>query len=155
MAGFVVTNGDATQEAVIKNNGFFPDIEPANFRAATRQDKTVTPERVREALIQAIAAVNRELDAWQISWELEGKATLAAVPAKQVNEQSVLIHHYLRAVYSLAKAELIERYNDFDATNTGQQRAQELTGEEDTYRRDARWAIADLQGKARTVVELI
>ena len=155
MSGFVANGNSPDPEAVIINNGFFPDIDPAKFRAATRQDKTVTEERLRQALLEAIAAVNRELSAWQLSQQESGHADLGSLPQPQIGDEGILTHHYRRAVYGLAKAELLERYRDFDATRSGAEREDENPAADDIYRRDARWAIADLQGKRRTVVEMI
>lgn len=155
MAGLVANGNSPDPEAVIQNNGFFPEIDPAHFRLATRQDKTVTEERLRQALFEAIAAANRELAAWQAARELEGYESLADLPQQDIGGEGILTHHYRRAVYSLAKAELIERYRDFDTTRSGAERDEANPAADDVYRRDARWAIADLQGKRRTVTELI
>lgn len=155
MSGFVANESDVATEALLNSHSFFPVIDPAKFRLATRQDKTVTTERLNEALKEAIASANRDLAQWQRARIAEGYATLAAIPAANIVDESVLIHHYRRAVYCFAKAELLERYQDFDTTNSGLQRAQEVSGEEHIYRRDARWAISDLQGKSRSTVELI
>ncbi len=156
MTGFVVNNDpDATEAAAIANDPFYPDIDPANFRAATRQEKSVDAVRLKEALMAAITAVNRELAAYKALCIAASYTTLAAVPGMAIAGESARLHHYRRAVYSLAKAELVERYNDYDATNAALNRDVEIGTLEDTYRRDARWAIADLQDKRRSTVELI
>lgn len=155
MGDFVAPGADATPETDITNDAFFPDVKPAEFRQTMRQDKTVTTGRMRESLINAISGVNRQLSTWKTQQAAAGKLTLAAVDTAEIGGQPVKVHYYLRAVYSLAKAELIERYRDFDATNSGREKADEMVETEDYYRRDARWAVADIQGKPRTVVELI
>lgn len=155
MSDFVAPGAETAPETGIANNGFFPDIDPALFRLATRQDKTVTAERLAEALTAAMASVNRELAPWQVDREAEGYGALAGVDPAPLGGLPVKVRHYLRAVYSLAKAELAERYRDFDATNSGRAKADEMDGAGDAYRRDARWALADLQGRPRTAVELI
>lgn len=155
MPGFVANESETTPEAAITNNGFFPDIDPADFRASIRQDKTVTSARLRECLRIAMASANRDLAAWQSAREDEDIDRLQDVQAATIDGESVLLQHYRRAVYCLAKAELLERYQDFDATNSATQQALTQDGEQDNYRRDARWAISDLQGRPRTTVELI
>lgn len=155
MSDFVVGPASGTPESDIVNDGFFPTVKPAEFRATMRQDKTVTTERMREALVNAIVSVNRQLEAWKALQMAAGKATLAAVDEASIGGQKVKVHLYLRAVYSLAKCELIERFRDYDATNSGREKADELGDSYDDYRRDARWAVADIQGRPRTVVELI
>lgn len=156
MNGFVVNNDpDATEAQEIANDPFFPVVDPVHFRSATRQDKSVSAARLREALVAAIVAANRELAAWRLQCIADGYATLAGVPAEEIASESARLHHYRRAVYSLAKAELAERYADYDATNSGVKRDDEQDRIEDVFRRDARWAIADIQDRPRTVVELI
>lgn len=152
---FVAPGADPTPEEDITNDAFFPDVKPDEFRQTMRQDKTVTAERMRESLINAVASVNRQLGAWKALQVAAGKLTLADVDPAEIGGQPVKVHYYLRAVYSLAKAELIERYRDFDATNAGREKATEMDETDDSYRRDARWAVADIQSKPRTVVELI
>lgn len=155
MGDFVAPGEDTAPETDIANDGFFPDVKASDFRKTMRQDKTVTTERLRSSLINAITSINRQLTPWKALQVEAGKATLAAVDPVEIGGKPVKVHYYLQAVYSLAKAELIERYRDFDATNSGREKADEMDDTEDDYRRDARWAVADIQSKPRTVVELI
>ena len=77
------------------------------------------------------------------------------MPAPKIDGESAHLHRYRRAVHCLAAAWLIERYRTIDATAAGDRKAEaENLGVED-LRRDARWAISDIQGAARTTVELI
>lgn len=158
MAGFVAnepSNSESAEAVITNDDGFFPDIDPKKFRGEVRQDKTVTSPRLRECLAIAMAAANRQLATWRARKEAAGHASLADVPAPAVGSESTLLLYYRRAVYCLAKAELLERYQDFDATNSATQQADTQEGEQDFYRRDARWALSDLQGLPRSVVELI
>lgn len=155
MAGFVATENDNVTEAVIANNGFFPSIDPANFRAVARQDKTVTAERLRECLVLAMASVNRQLASFQADKVEAGFTTLDDVSSDSLDGKKLLVMLYQRAVYATAKAELLERYQDFDATNTKQKQDGTQEGEQHNWRRDARWAISDIQGQPRSTVELV
>lgn len=154
MGGFVATNAPPV-ETPITNAPFFPAIDPADFRASVRQDATITPERLKAALLAAITEVNDELAYFTATQQAAGHTTLAEVPAVQINDESRLVQCYRRAVYALTKAALLEHYRDFDATRSGQLRAEDQPDPETVYRRDARWAIADLIGRPRTTVELI
>ena len=62
---------------------------------------------------------------------------------------------YLRAVFSTAHASLVEHYADFDATNSGRERGEQLANPADSYRRDAAWAISEIEGRPHSTVELI
>ncbi len=120
-----------------------------------RQDGTVTAERLRAALIEATLSVNEELAGWKAAQLASGHDRLAAIPAPMADGKSAHEHRYLRAVYCEARASLIERYRDYDATATGDRHADALMLAVEDLRRDARWAISDIQGIARTTVELI
>jgi len=142
-------------EPPIGNGDFWPEIDPAQIRDALRVDSTITPERLRVALIEAMASVNGELEAWRQLQIAAGHATLIAVPATEIDDESIHVHRYRRAVGCLAKAGLIERYRDFDTTARGDRKADVLENPIDDLRRDARWAISDIQGVGRCTVELI
>jgi len=150
-----IAKADAAPETAITNDGFFPNIDPVNAREELRLDGTVTAARLRSALIDAITTANDELDTWKATQIAAGSATLADVPAKQIDGASVHLHRYKRAVYALTKANLTERYRDFDSTAAGNKNADQMETPIDDYRRDARWALNDILGIGRTTVELI
>ena len=139
----------------ITNDGFFPDIDVDQAYTAMRLDGTVTPERLRASLVEAVLSVNAELQAWKAAQMSFGRETLAHVPAARIDGQSAHLHRYQRAVHCLAAAWLIERYRTIDATATGDRKAEAENLGVDDLRRDARWAISDLTGVGRTTVELI
>ena len=106
------------------------------------------------------AAQARALDAapdlvQRQTMQAEGHATLAEVPAEQINEVSQLVHLYQRAIYAATGAEICERYRSYDSTNSGNQNADEISPSIDELRRDQRWAVRDFLGINRTTVELI
>jgi hypothetical protein len=139
----------------IGNDGFFPDISVDHAYAAMRLDGTVTQQRMRAALVEAVISVNDELQTWKVAQVSFGRNTLADVPAPKIDGRSAHLHRYERAVHCLAAAWLIERYRTIDATAAGDRKAEAENLGVDDLRRDARWAISDIQGAARTTVELI
>lgn len=151
MSSFVVTENNDSAEEPISNDVFFPEINPADYRLAMREDKSVTPERLKTILIEAMISVNQELAALKDS----EAQTLSELPSGEIDGTKITVHRYRRAVYSFAKAELLERYIDQSATNAGESKneAKQLTADE--HRRNARWAISDLLGTPRITVELI
>jgi len=142
-------------EPVITNGGWFPDIDPGAFRRVARVDGSATPDRIRHLLISAIGSVNDELDAWRAEQVWAGITTLAGISGPLIDGQPRAVHLYLRAVYCLANAELLDRYRDFGATPKADKRAETTEPGIDDLRRDARWAISDLLGIRRTTAELI
>lgn len=152
-----VAAGGSTPPArdVIPNNSFWPDIDMGDARDVMRLDGTVTDVRLKHSLVEAMVSTNNELKAYRNGKEAVGFNHLVDVPAEQISGESVQIHHYRRAVYCLAKANLIERYRDFDSTGSGNKKADELDEQPCDLRRDARWAIRDFLGRSRCTIELI
>lgn len=150
---------DAALEPPIANDGFWPDIDRAALRQAIRLDGTVTAERLRPAILDAMAAVNAELQAWAEAQQEQGHATLAEVPAKTLDGESVKLRHYRRAVYSHVQAQLAEGYRDADTLPQGTGKEPRVLAALETrvdgFLQQLRWAIADLQGGSRVIAELL
>jgi hypothetical protein len=142
-------------ETPIVNDGFFPDIEPAAVREAARIPTSITPPRLRAAILGALLTTKGDLRAYRAAKVAAGHARLADVPAEELDGTSELLIMYQRAVALYAKAELIERHRDFDTTSAGGNDAQELTPTIGELRRDALHAVRDILGKSRTTIELI
>ncbi|TXE33244.1 head completion/stabilization protein [Serratia marcescens] len=141
---------------LISNGDFWPAICPAAFTSAMRLDGTTTPERQREALIAAMVNTNRELKVWRLLQQERGYLSLKEVPYDDlVDGESPGVHNYRRAVFCIAKANITERYRDFDATAKGDRRADSLESAVDDLWRDARWAMRELQGLNHNTVALI
>lgn len=145
----------APASAVIENDGFFPDIDPSAARARMRIDGTVTSDRLAAALIEACAWANAQLADWKTEQAAGGATALAEVASPTIGGVSALTHRYHRAVECAAAALINERYRSYDATNDGHQYADRLELIVEDMRRDAQWAISDIIGRSRTVIELI
>ena len=83
------------------------------------------------------------------------RAAMRIVPAEQIKGKSQLLHLYCRVIYCGALAELIERYQSFDATNSGEQKVTEEESSPDQLRRDARKALRTILGISHATVELL
>lgn len=147
--------GTATDSGPIKAGSFWPEVDPVAARAAMRLDGTVTAERLRGALIEAVASVNSQLADWRRRQQAAGFESLAEVPADEIDGQSIQVQRWQRAVQCLAAANLTERYRSFDSTAAGHKQADELDATVDDLRRDGRWAVSDILGLGRSTIELI
>ncbi|QRX80867.1 head completion/stabilization protein [Glaciimonas sp. PAMC28666] len=149
---------ETTDPTIVENDGWFPDIDLHHMRDAMRLDGTVTSPRLVQAVAEAILHVNAELDAWQDDQLENGFGALGAVPAKKINRESKLVIHYRRAVYSTAKADLLEKYRDYDSTASSMADKKAMAYLDDgpgEQRRNAHWAIADILRRHHLTVELI
>ena len=144
-----------TPPDAITNNGFWPDVEPADFRDAERVDQSITDTRVEHALRVALADINRQLADWQQARQDDGATTLGDVTAPTWAPAGHYALLYRRALYATAMASLMERYRDYSATGEGDERGEAKDLAADDYRRDARWAVAEILGERHTTVELI
>lgn len=151
----VIPDDPPEAEASIANDGWFPDIDPAAFRARLRVRENVTAARLREALIYGIVTVGNQLATWQAERVAEGVADLASAASPAIDGQNRLTFLYHRAVFAEAKAALVERYRDIDTTGNGQRRAEDMDPSIGELRRDAVHAVRDILGRTRTDVELI
>lgn len=102
-----------------------------------------------------MAHVTDQLDDWRGIQESAGYSTLADVPARMLNGESVKVYRYRRAVYSAARALILENARDVDTTEKGDRKADALEVQTDDLWRDVRWAIADIRGTQRLFVELV
>lgn len=140
------------EKTIIKNDGFWPDIDLNQYREESRQDGTLTQPRVIEAALFAINEANDRLSVWRLTQQKQGYLSAAEVPAAN---ESIRIQLYRTAVFCLMQARLTDRFRGFDTTGSGGKRADSLEPTIDNLRRDAAWAINDIQAISRMTVELI
>jgi hypothetical protein len=97
----------------------------------------------------------------QISSTIQWGASCTRLIAQRASRAEVLdgkserIHHYHNAVYCWARAQVNERYQDYDATASGVKRGDDLAEASGDLWRDARWAISRVQDAPHCMVELI
>lgn len=146
----------AASPDIIKNDGWFPDLSLSVVRDVLRFDGTVTDARLIAATVSAMLSVNRQLADWQK--HQQGYLSLHDVPASQINQESCLLNLYRRAVFSTIKADLLEKYRDYDSTASSLNDKKTLEWIDNApaeERRNAHWAIADMVGRLHMTVELI
>ena len=139
-------------EDLVLNDLFFPPLKISDFRNQARLDGTVTTARLKDALIEAIAAVNDELEAFK---QHSTSEFFTDIPCAKINNESVLVYRYRRAVTCLALANIYERYSSYDTTNDGEKKTELLKDSINELRRDARFAISDILKRPRVDAELI
>lgn len=146
-------------ESAVGNDGFWPDIDREKLRADIRLDGTVTKERLQKALLAAMWSVNGELREWKKLQTAAGYATLLAVPADQLDGESVKVQQYRAAVYAHVQVQLAEAYRDIDTLPQGAGKEPRVMAATeirvDGFNQQLRWAIADLQDTSRVIAELL
>lgn len=155
---FVAHGGSQSQQQTappIPNNGFWPDIEPGEFRQRHRIENTITEGRIVQALGVALRDINRQLADFQARQVAAGVQAADAVPSESWQMPGDTTALYYQAVYASAHASLLEAYRDYSATRDGDERGEAKADAADDYRRDARWAVAEIIGEPHVTVELI
>lgn len=159
MGGLIANGGAAATPPAddgvpITNDGFWPDIDLNELRASTRLTGNITASRLRSSAIEAVIDINGQLKSYRAQ-----KIGAGWDSAKDIGETvagaSQLVHRYLRAVASTVQADLAEKARDWDNTRPGDYRAECERNAADDFRRNARWAVADILGQPRNVIELI
>lgn len=153
-------NPPVTPEALpVTNDGWFPDLDLEQIKTEWRFDSTVSNERLRREVIDAMVEVNERLDGWKAVQQANGHTKLADVPATHVEGESGKVRHYRRAVAATVLAKVAAEYRDIDTLPDGAGKEARVKASLqvriDDYWREVRWALADLQGARRTIVELI
>ena len=169
------TQDDGT--TVIENTSFFPSINLLHFQKGYRlNDKISTTEQV-EAIENALGWVNSDLMSinaldqpagkdedgrcidshWVDIQKQKGFETLADVPDMPGGTATRL---YLTAVYSKAKAELLDENQDDDQTHSGTGAHQidfkkSINTQRENHMQRSRESIRQLLGIPRVTIELL
>jgi len=155
MNDFIAINQNKYNNYIIKNNGFFPDINLTDLRACQNLDGTVTDTKLKNCAVTAIGRVNLDLASYQINKQRLGINSLVDVKADAIDGISYLVQLYLQAVYCHTQALLIERYANFDATAKQIDKNETVETLASQLYRESRYAIRDILGTTRSTIILV
>ena len=94
----------------VANDGFFSDFILSDLQEGYRIPAEYEEGTVIEHLVLAITEINESLTEKKVAWVSQGYATLDAVPSGKINNVSVLVINYRRAVLAKAKYLLLQQY---------------------------------------------
>lgn len=140
---------------VVESDGWWPDIDMAALRDVERIDSNTTPERLLDAIVNAMIALAQDLASWRACQAAAGFERLFDVTAPKFNGRSRLVVLYERAIGATVKADLYERSRDIGATAAGHDREEELMSATGELRRTARYAIRAIKGQPGLTAELL
>lgn len=150
----VILNNPEPQEPIV-NDGFFPDINPAEFKKSMRIDAGICESTMRHQILIAIHQVNMALVEFKAAHIEVDTFTLAEVDAPDLDGKSTLVIDYQEAVYSRAKALMFETYADTDTTVLASTDTEQKSNSANEYKRRSYEAIQRIAGEARASIELI
>lgn len=108
---------DLTTAAPFVNDGFWPDLSLAELMDKYRIPAEYADETIKWGLTLALVNVNLELEAVKAAIVLTGSNTLAAYNTAHphpINGVELLVIQYNHAVYSRAKAWLLQQFNSMN-----------------------------------------
>ncbi|GAA5097441.1 head completion/stabilization protein [Wohlfahrtiimonas larvae] len=134
--GFVGQNSK-NNEFLIPRSGFWPGINVQKFRQSMRILDSVENAQAEMALLSALDLVISELKNFKAKHA--EYAELEQVPNEELAGRSRYVFNFERAVFSEAKAKLLEDFRDMDLSRkAGEDRASLMNPELDELRRE-RW----------------
>ncbi|HAX5097138.1 TPA: head completion/stabilization protein [Escherichia coli] len=149
------------QQAIIQNDGFWPDIDAGDFEKSRSIPAVTSHETVLTALLCAVTEINTELAARREYWQEQGHIRAADIPGYTVLQpeprntgmQNHITALYTKAVYARAKADLLP-----ESASVGRREAQpssEASESRRTLLAEAAMAVRALLGRPRASIALI
>lgn len=141
------------QEIIIQNDGFWPDINIADFQKSRSITAAVSSDLIRDALLTAISEVNISLERFKTKHIAGGVGAINDI--KGINSDGInsVTALYKKAVYSRAKADLIGEF--VAISNVKQQIDANQNEMESKLLAEGTRAIRAILGYRRSSVELI
>lgn len=145
---------DEYLNTTLTNDSFFPDLSLGDFQRDYRTPAEFEQDTVERHLIDAAFEVNDELEDQRTEWMAAGTTELSQVGGDTIADQNELESLYFRAVYSRAKAELLQQLSSMYQQKDIEKVADTREPYELWMARSRR-AIKKLLGKTSITVELI
>ena len=98
------------QDAALTNNGFWPDLNLADFQAQRALPPDMDASTIASALLAAVMEVNADLVMVEAKHRAAGHETAAAVPGPVMDGLNGLCAQYTKAVFARAKADLLGEF---------------------------------------------
>lgn len=139
----------------IDSDPFWPTIPTDDFYETYNVPAGLGEKTVLEYLYNAIAIVNLALAEYKSAQITSSYDTLDEVPAEEIAGESSKVRQYRRAVYCMAKSQILKETQVLSRKPDGENIARTGEETENTYREYAESAIRNLQELGLIEVELI
>ncbi len=106
--GFSGKSLDYQDEAIIQGEGsFWPDLNLGEFQLQRKVPPQLQGDTAIQALLTAVADINRRLAGFEAAKRAEGFTSAIGLPGAKAGNENQTTAQYKKAVYALAKADLI------------------------------------------------
>ncbi|KAE9659579.1 head completion/stabilization protein [Pseudomonas sp. PB105] len=142
-------------ELAIKNDGFWPNLDVAEFQKGYRLPAEYLVELLTAELATAMTEVNSDLATCKARWQNQGVTTLESADPMVLPERTFQAATYKRAVYCRAKASLLPQFVTIIRRDSAENLGKESPDRPETFLAFSQQAVRSLQGRGRITAALL
>ncbi len=142
-------------EQPIANDGFWPDLDVAEFQRGYRLPAEYLLELLVDGIALAMGEVNHDLARRKAQWQGVGIHNVLKADPMLLPERTFIAASYKRAVYCRAKAYLLSQFATVIRRESAENLAKELPETAERFLSFSQQAVRLIQGRSRVTAELI
>ena len=142
-------------ELAIENDGFWPNLDVAEFQKGYRLPAEYLVELLIAELTTAMTEVNRDLAKLKARWQDLGVSSVESADTRVLPERTFQAATYKRAVYCRAKATLLTQFATIIRRESAENLGKELPDRPETFLAFSQQAVRSLQGRGRITAALL
>lgn len=139
----------------IANDGFWPDLDVAEFQRTYRVPAEYLEELLVEGISLAMGEVNLDLAKRKAAWQAVGIDQVEQADPMLLPERSFFASSYKRAVYCRAKAYLLPQFATIVRRDSAQNLAKESPDSVGQLLSFSQQAVRVIQGRSRITAECL
>ena len=142
-------------ELAIENDGFWPNLDVAEFQKGYRLPAEYLMELLTAELTTAMTEVNRDLATCKARWQNQGITRLESADPMVLPERTFQAATYMRAVYCRAKASLLTEFPTITRREIAENTGKEAPERSETFLAFSQASVRSLQGRGRMTAALL
>jgi len=139
----------------IPNDGFWPDLDVAEFQRSYRLPAEYLVELLVDGLTTAMHEVNSDLAKRKADWQRADIRQVSRADPMMLPERHFYVASYKRAVYCRAKSFLLSQFATVNRRESAQNLAKEAPDTAEQFLSFSQQAVRLIQGRSRITSELI
>ena len=144
------------QNTEITNDGFWPNINVGEFEARRSVPIEMDKDAIASSVLSAVVQINKALNDVKLRYQSNGSAQARDVLTQpSINGKCMLVILYEKAVFSLAKAELLPEFATTQMRDAGENVATREPDTRDSLVAESQQHIRTIKGQGRLSVELL
>jgi len=142
-------------ELAIENDGFWPNLDVAEFQKGYRLPAEYLVELLTAELTTAMTEVNSDLAKCKARWQNVSVTSVESADPMVLPERTFHAATYKRAVYCRAKASLLPQFATILRRDSAENLGKELPDRPETFLAFSQQAVRSLQGRGRVTAALL